>query len=381
MRITTNQILRNYKSNLGNSLSNLDSARLKVMTGRKFNSTVEDPGSALRAAVLERKYVRNDDYLNLVKDIQSFQDSQEDAAMQINNLAQHLSKQYGLEALNGTNGDRSIRETYAAAWKGAQDNMVLSLNASYEGKYVFAGGDGQSAPFKLINAPKDPAQPDGDTKQVLLYRNVDVTTGNLYDEDGKLVDADAAKSEERLLKLADDSLYVDLGFGMTREKTDKVDDSNAFNTSLPGINLVGYGTFPANADGVEDPKNMILLMGEISDILGEKDFNSKNYERYRELLEKFDGIYEDPASGKKIPAGREQVLERITELGTKTEFLTTTKDRLETNEISLATQIDNVVNVDMAEAIMNFSWAQYAYNASLKVGNNILTPSFIDFMR
>lgn len=381
MRITTNQILRNYKSNLGNSLSNLDSARLKVMTGRKFNSTVEDPGSALRAAVLERKYVRNDDYLNLVKDIQSFQDSQEDAAMQINNLAQHLSKQYGLEALNGTNGDRSIRETYAAAWKGAQDNMVLSLNASYEGKYVFAGGDGQSAPFKLINAPKDPAQPDGDTKQVLLYRNVDVTTGNLYDEDGKLVDADAAKSEERLVKLADDPLYVDLGFGMTREKTDKVDDSNAFNTSLPGINLVGYGTFPANADGVEDPKNMILLMGEISDILGEKDFNSKNYERYRELLEKFDGIYEDPASGKKVPAGREQVLERITELGTKTEFLTTTKDRLETNEISLATQIDNVVNVDMAEAIMNFSWAQYAYNASLKVGNNILTPSFIDFMR
>ena len=73
--------------------------------------------------------------------------------------------------------------------------------------------------------------------------------------------------------------------------------------------------------------------------------------------------------------------EKITELGTRTEFLTTTKDRLETSEINLATQIDNVVNVDMAEAIMNFSWAQYAYNASLKVGNNILTPSFIDFMK
>lgn len=376
MRITTNQILRNYKSNLGNSLSNLDSARVKVMTGRKFNSTAEDPSNALRAAVLERKYVRNDDYLNLVKDVQSFQDSQEDAAMQINNLAQHLSKQYGLEALNGTNGEVSIRETYAAAWKGAQENMVLSLNASYEGKYVFAGGDGQTAPFKLIDVPEDPAQPDGDKKQVLLYRNVDVTTGNLYDESGKLMDADPAKSKERLEKLSNDSLYVDLGFGMTREKSDTIDSSNAFNTSLPGINLVGYGTYE---DG--DPKNMILLMGEISNILKEEDFSGDNYERYRELLEKFDGIYEDPATGKKVPGGREQVLEKITELGTKTEFLTTTKDRLETSEINLATQIDNVVNVDMAEAIMNFSWAQYAYNASLKVGNNILTPSFIDFMK
>ena len=381
MRITTNQILRNYKSNLGNSLANLDSARVKVMTGRKFNSTAEDPGNALRAAVLERKYVRNDDYLNLVKDVQSFQDSQEDAAMQINNLAQHLSKQYGLEALNGTNSELSIREPYAAAWKGAQENMVLSLNASYEGKYVFAGGDGQTAPFKLIDVPKDPALPDGDKKQVLLYRNVDVTTGNLYDEDGKLVDADPTKSEERLEKLSKDSLYVDLGFGMTREKQDIIDSSNAFNTSLPGINLVGYGKYPANEDGIEDPKNMILLMGEISNILKEEDFNEDNYERYRELLEKFDGIYQDPNTGKKIPGGREQVLEKITELGTRTEFLTTTKDRLETSEINLATQIDNVVNVDMAEAIMNFSWAQYAYNASLKVGNNILTPSFIDFMR
>ncbi len=116
-------------------------------------------------------------------------------------------------------------------------------------------------------------------------------------------------------------------------------------------------------------------------ILKEEDFTEDNYERYRELLEKFDGIYKDPNTGKKIPGGREQVLEKITELGTQTEFLTTTKDRLETSEINLATQIDNVVNVDMAEAIMNFSWAQYAYNASLKVGNNILTPSFIDFMK
>lgn len=81
-----------------------------------------------------------------------------------------------------------------------------------------------------------------------------------------------------------------------------------------------------------------------------------------------------------IKAMRDDVLEVVTTLGTQTEFLTTTKDRLENNEISLSTQIDNVVNIDMAEAIMNFSWAQYAYNASLKVGNNILTPSFIDFM-
>ena len=180
MRITTNQILRNYKSNLATSLTNLDSARVKVMTGRKFTATAEDPASALRASVLERKYARNEDYLSLVKDVQSFQDSQEDAAMQINTIAKQLSKQYGLEALNGTNGSLDTRETYADAWRGSQESILLSLNASYEGKYVFAGSDGQKAPFKL---GKDTAG-----NQALFYRNVDVTTGFLYNDDGTLKD-------------------------------------------------------------------------------------------------------------------------------------------------------------------------------------------------
>ena len=149
MRITTNAILRNYKSNLATSMSNLDVARTQVMTQRKFNSTMEDPSSALRAAVLNRKYARNEDFLNLVKDIQSYQDAQEDAAMQINNISLNLSKHYGIEALNGTNGSIETRKTYAEAWRGAQESILLSLNASYEEKYVFAGSDGMNPPFRM----------------------------------------------------------------------------------------------------------------------------------------------------------------------------------------------------------------------------------------
>lgn len=363
MRITTNAILRNYKSNLGASMSNLDIARTQVMTQRRFNSTMEDPSSALRAAVLNRKYARNEDYLNQVKDVQSYQDAQEDGAMQISNIALTLNKQYGLEALNGTNGSRDTRLTYATAWRDAQESMVLSLNASYEGKYVFAGSDGMTPPFRLADVPKDPADPNGEKKQALLYRNVDVTTGILYDDKNNVVDATDGK--ERLKNLANDTSYVDLGFGLNiSESADKngvtVEDSSAFNISLPGIKLVGYDE---EAKG-DNTKNMILLMGEIADKLAAEEFD---YEGYRELLGTFDGQ-------------RNNVLQHVTTLGTKTEFLTTTKERLETNEINLTTQIDNVVNIDMAEAIMNFSWAQYAYNAALKVGNNILTPSFIDFM-
>ena len=41
MRITTNAILRNYRSNLGTSMANLNTSRNKVMTGRQFVSSAE----------------------------------------------------------------------------------------------------------------------------------------------------------------------------------------------------------------------------------------------------------------------------------------------------------------------------------------------------
>lgn len=342
MRITTNAILRNYNKNLSTSMKNLDTMRNRVMTERKYMSTAEDTSSALRATSLERKYAKNNDYLDTVDDIQSHQDAQEDSAMQISNIALVLAKQYGIEGLNGTNLAENTRKTYSDAWKGSQQSMLLSLNSTYGDEYVFGGSDAKNVPFSLGKDEKG--------NHVLKYRGVDVTTGD----------------PKALEQLSEDTHFIDLGFGLevndgTTANEYNIDPATAFNTSLPGINLVGYGQ---DKDG--DPKNMLVLAGMISDELAKPD-GEFDYERYRTLLNKFED-------------GRNDLLSEVTILGTQTEFLTTTKERLENNKIQIAEDYDNVVNVDMAEAIMDFSWAQYVYNASLKVGNNILTPSFIDYM-
>ncbi len=327
-------------------MKNLDTMRNRVMTQRKYMSTAEDPSSALRATALERKYAKNNDYLDTVDDIQSHQNAQEDSAMQISNIALVLAKQYGIEGMNGTNHSKETRQTYADAWRGAQQSMLLSLNATYGDEYVFGGSDAKNVPFTL----EDGVDGNGNKIQILKYRGEDVTNG-----DPKILE-----------ELSKDSHFIDLGFGLGVEDVANppdgqynIDPATAFNTSLPGINLVGYGQ-----DADKDPKNMVLLAGMVADELEKEPFD---YDRYKELVGKFEN-------------GRNDLLSQVTILGTQTEFLTTTKERLENNKIQIAEDYDNVVNVDMAEAIMDFSWAQYVYNASLKVGNNILTPSFIDFM-
>lgn len=333
MRITTSALIRNYKSNLNKSIGNLDSARTKVMTHRKYTKGYEDPTGAVRESALNWKYARNQDYIDAIDDAQSFQNAQEDAITQINTQARYLSKQYGLEAMNGTNWTYDVRKTYAQAFRQAQESMTMSMNATYGDKFVFGGADGGHTPFELK---------DVNGEKMLFYR------GNRVDHPNMDI-------------MSNEQVFVDLGFGLTMDDTmGKVVNSSAFNTALPGINVVGYGK---DANG--NSKNLIVLAGKIADELDKEDFD---VDKYTELLNAFDDA-------------RGLLADNLTSIGTRTNFLETTKSRLEDQQLNLTEQYDNVVNVDMAEAITEFSWAQYAYNAALKIGTNILTQSFIDFMR
>ncbi|SHJ29982.1 flagellin N-terminal helical domain-containing protein [Parasporobacterium paucivorans] len=333
MRVTTKALIRNYQSSLNQSAVNTESARSQVLTnGRRYSSVAQDPDSASRASQLYRKYLKNSDYISMVKDVQSRQDSQESAIMQISSMAATVSKEYSLEALNGTNG-AAERSTYATSLREYQQSMVLSLNATYEDEFIFAGADGANVPFTLSD--------DGMT---LFYRGIDV-------------------NDEASLKEAgydSEKIYVDMGFGLAINSDNSVVASSAFNASMPGINVTGFGV---NEDGVS--KNLVVLAGQMAQKLEADSFDSG---AFKTLIKQFD-------------KGLDDLVNREAQLGTRTNFLESTLTRLEDNEVQLVEQIDKVENVDLTEAITNYSWAQYAYDAALRVGNSILSLSFIDFMK
>jgi len=64
----------------------------------------------------------------------------------------------------------------------------------------------------------------------------------------------------------------------------------------------------------------------------------------------------------------------------RTAYLETSSNRLSLLATNLNEQILNIEQIDLASAITDFSWAQYCYNAALKVGNGILSQSLIDYM-
>lgn len=330
MRITTNMIRRNYQNNLNSTLSGLEKARRQAETGRRFSKSYEDPSAAARATILENRYARNGDYRNAVEDTMKWQDTQEDVLMQLSNVAKEVNKNYGVEAVSGTNA--SVRDTYAATFREMQKSMVYALNTKFGNVFAMAGSDGQNAPFEL----KD----DG----TVTYRGLDVN--------------DPANAAE-LEKLTKEHSYIDLGFGLTFSGGEIV-SSSAFDAAFPGIKAVGFGQ---EDDGTS--KNMIVLMGQMADVLDADEFDKEAYEK---LWTQFD-------------KGAGDIQNCLTEIGTKTKLLTSTQQRLDNEKLNITTQFDSTVNINEAEALMNFSYAQYVYNVALKIGTSLLSNSLLDFMK
>ena len=75
-----------------------------------------------------------------------------------------------------------------------------------------------------------------------------------------------------------------------------------------------------------------------------------------------------------------QLTDKHTEMDTQAAFIKSNQDQLKANTDTLQEQILGIEQVDLADAITSFSWAQYCYNASLKVGNSILSQSLMDYM-
>ncbi len=148
MRITTNMIMRNYGNHLSNTVGGLESARKQVESGRRFAWSYEDPSAAAKGAVLDRRYARNADYLDVTKESQKWLDAQEGVLMDINETAQNIDKNFSVSAMDDPKGEVG-RSAYAANLRELQRSMINGLNVKYGDAFVMAGNDGNNPPFEM----------------------------------------------------------------------------------------------------------------------------------------------------------------------------------------------------------------------------------------
>lgn len=202
-----------------------------------------------------------------------------------------------------------------------------------------------------------------------------------------------------LKTMSEEEMYIDLGMGAKENAPNDPILGSYFNNALSGLNFIGYGT--DNTDEFGDSGNYALLLKEMADVFDDWHESGQKY-----LPEKYQGMTADELKAAmedadvkqeineyhaqqeakalrlldKLKASQEHLTENYVDLDAQSKFLVTNQERLETQQTNLNEEILNVEQVDLADAITQFSWEQYCYNAALKIGNQLLTQSLIDYM-
>lgn len=346
MRVTTNSTLRTYRSSLARAtLSQYNAMNLVLSDGRLFNSFADSPARATESYRLHSAYAKN-------------QTQQETNATmvgkfeQAHSSMQQISDQYNkaleqaMKAQNTPTGG-ALKEL-GTTLKGVAEGMVYTLNVKYGDKYVFAGADGDNVPFELRD--------DG----TLLFRGVDVNS---------LDPASTDPAVQEALKMLDEHAYVDVGLGFALDGNQEVIPSTAFDSSISGLKIMGYGT-----DDNGNPNNMISIISRLGQIYSQADEEGNLPTQPNDLAAEAEQLFG------KMKDSFTNVNTQWATITSRAQFLDSNETRLVETGDNLTEQFTSVDKTDMADALTTFAYAQYTYNAALRVGNQVLSQSFIDYM-
>lgn len=348
IRATTNGVLMGYRNNLMQSFVTLNQARNTVLTQRNFNSFAEDPAGATQAFQLRRAFQRTSSQYTVSNSVVRKYEVAYSALDSVEKSVDNQQNNSAFAAILAGRNDATGAGRNAVGQELTQlaESIVQTMNNKYGDNFTFAGADGLNVPFvwEEVNGEK-----------VLTYRGIPVDA------------ADGSDDLEKLNYLSVESTYVDIGFGLQEDNNGNLIESSAFNSALVGINYLGYGV---DEDG--DPKNIVSIISRMGEILTNCSEDGKwasdaDQEEFNRLIDKFS-------------TASSELKKNYTELSTTASFLKSNEEQLKTTADTLNEQFLSIEQVDLADAITSFSWAQYCYNAALKVGNSILSQSLMDYL-
>ena len=420
MRITSSMMMRRYGSNIAMNTARLDKNGLQVSTFRKFQRGSEDPMSALKAMQVRRQLTELNQVTRNLDVAEHWLAQTEVAAMAIKDCIDKAV----LLTIQGRNDTlhEDDRLIIAHQLKSIQKELLQTLNTQVAGKYLFGDANTKGIvedlgeadvevlgpPFSAIfdypgafveerdnrvnvNPDLDVNDPttwwyekevvfinydDGDyengfldtklvrenlwiyTNEMPLYYN----SRNLYEEDNINNILDNIKH-----------VYLDLGLGLRFDDNDEIIPYTVFDTYISGVEFIGVGK-----------NNVYNLIGELADAF--KDNNMKAIDGY---LNGDLGSLPDYIDPDGLEAGIFQRLQKaqlnaligITTVGERANFIEYLQDR-NRDSIFLAESMQSKLEVIQPDkAIMDFKMQEVVYQACLQMGNYILQPSLMSYLK
>lgn len=173
-----------------------------------------------------------------------------------------------------------------------------------------------------------------------------------------------------LSKLANESVFVDVGLGMTTDSNGNIIAQSAYNSSMPGISFLGYGTTTktdTQGNSQTVPKNIYSILTQIADKLNSGVSGQDLMNAVDPLIDSFED-------------SQDNFTTQLAKVGTNIDFLDDTSTYLQSMNLNLLDKDNDVEFLNPADAIMDYTQTEYSYEAALKAGSQILQKTLMDFL-
>ena len=289
-----------------------------------------------------------------VPDVMTFKDNNGDTQLLEVNAGTNLMSQGG--------GSYIKMDTSALIKQSDFDDIITNDPTAQQPNILYKDAAGTPLCFNEKGEVVDPAAYTGN----IYYLNMDKAQADGLVMTTKDYDT-ACKDAEKLKYLANEKNYVDIGLGFKEDENGNLLDSSGFNAALPGISFLGYGV---DEDG--DPKNIYSIVQRLTEISDSVPEGGKWTDDVYDEFDRLVGKLETACSSFKT---------EFTNLAAGTTKLDNQEQLLVDNFDNLQEQYAALEDVDMVDSITSFIWAEYCYNAALKVGNSILSESLMDYLK
>jgi len=325
MRVTQNQITRQYLKNSSSALENMSKINNRVLTQRKFLRASEDSIGAAKAIGIRRNLAKTDIYIDNLDNIKDIYSAAETAMMTVSDISKNITDSI-IYGVNGSQGDDE-RKIIAEQIRNTKE-MLRQANTDFADRRVFGGSNNATLPFEY-NAGTS----------AVTFNGHDIDENNIA----------------LFPQTAD--INVDVGLGIKFDASGNVDKQTVMNLAINGAEVFGHGT-----DSEGESKNIIKLAFEAANALETND------------------VVKATKLISKINDARITLMVGITKVGNLQQSVDYNKARAEDQSFNLKASQKMVEGVDLTEEITNYKVAEMAYNATLSMGGKVIPRSIFDFI-
>lgn len=336
MRVTNKMLSNNFLYDMQNNLQNLKKLQGQLSSGKEISRPSDDPFKVARAMQMHTDISSNKQYNENIKDTINWLDQTDTGLNQLGKQFQRV-RELMVSSGNAAYGSDE-RQKIKDEINGIVSNISQTLNASFDGKYIFGGTRGTSKPVGVN---------EEENNNIITYKAADGSN---------LTDADATMSER---------LVTEISQGVTVEYN--VTSTDILEFKYKKSNTSGE----VNMDVKDILENIVKhLDGNIAKADGsgwEQDTSAASDALMGQDLDDMDAVINN-------------ILKLRSQVGAKMNAMDSAQEKNLDENLNLTDILSQTEDIDITEKTMQFATAQTVYIAALQTSAKVIQPTLMDYL-